>query len=42
MGVVTFKTKLSKLNQDQYLRFDLDYIEFNKSVKKGNRISSLL
>lgn len=37
MGVVTFKTKLSKLNQDQYLRFDLDYIEFNKSVKKGNR-----
>jgi restriction endonuclease S subunit len=37
MGVKWFKTKLSTLNQDQYLRFDLDYIEFNKSVKKGNR-----
>jgi type I restriction enzyme S subunit len=37
MGVVTFKSKLSTLNQDQYLRFDIDYIEFNKTIRKRDR-----
>ena len=36
MGIVT-KQKFSMLNQDQYLRFDFDYLEFTKTVKKGNR-----
>lgn len=37
MGVVTFKSKLSTLNQDQYLRFDIDYIEFKKTIQKRDR-----
>ncbi len=37
MGVVTFKSKLSTLNQDQYLRFDIDHIEFNKTIRKRDR-----
>lgn len=36
MGIV-FKTKLSELKSDQYLRCDTDYIEFNKTVGKTNR-----
>lgn len=36
MGVM-FKTKLSELKSDQYLRCDTDYISFNKSVSKSNR-----
>lgn len=32
-----FKTKLSTLNQDQYLRCDFDYIQFNKSIRKKDR-----
>lgn len=36
MGVV-FKTKLSELKSDQYLRCDTDYIDFNKTVGKTNR-----
>jgi type I restriction enzyme, S subunit len=37
MGVVTFKSKLSDFNQDQYLRFDIDYIVFNKNIRKRDR-----
>lgn len=37
MGVITFKTKLSELQSDQYLRCDTDYIDFNKTVGKTNR-----
>jgi type I restriction enzyme, S subunit len=37
MGVITFKLKLSKLNQDRYLRFDVDYIEFNKTIRTRDR-----
>lgn len=36
MGVITFKTKLSELQSDQYLRCDTDYIDFNKTVGKTN------
>lgn len=36
MGVV-FKTKLSEIKTDQYLRCDTDYIDFNKTVGKTNR-----
>lgn len=36
MGVI-FKTRLSELKSDQYLRCDTDYIDFNKSVGKTNR-----
>ncbi len=36
MGVI-FKAKLSELKSDQYLRCDIDYIDFNKSVGKTNR-----
>jgi len=37
MGIVTFKTKLSHLKSDQYLRCDVDYVDFNKSVSRINR-----
>jgi type I restriction enzyme, S subunit len=37
MGVITFKSKLSTLNQDRYLRLDIDYIEFNKTIRKRDR-----
>lgn len=37
MGVIGFKTKLSDLKIDQYLRCDIDFIEFNKTVGKSNR-----
>lgn len=37
MGVIGFKTKLSDLKSDQYLRCDTDFIEFNKSVGTANR-----
>lgn len=35
MGLI-FKTKLSELKSDQYLRCDTDYIDFNKTVGKTN------
>ncbi len=37
MGVKWFKSDLMTLNQDQYMRFDIDYIQFNKDVRKGDR-----
>lgn len=37
MGVVGFKTKLSDLKADQYLRCDTDFLVFNKSAGKANR-----
>jgi len=37
MGVKWFKTGLITLNQDQYLRFDIDYIDFNKTIRKRDR-----
>ena len=37
MGVITFKTSLSDLKSDQYLRCDADYVDFNRTVGKTNR-----
>jgi type I restriction enzyme, S subunit len=37
MGVMGFKTKLSDLKSDQYLRCDTDYLEFNKTVGTAKR-----
>ncbi len=31
-----FKTNISELNQDQYVRFDIDYIEFKRSIRDVN------
>ena len=36
MAVVFFKTNISNINQDQYLRFDLDYIEYKRNVNCKN------
>lgn len=36
MGVKFFKTNISELNQDQYVRFDIDYIEFKRSISSVN------
>ena len=35
-GVKFFKTIISELNQDQYVRFDIDYIEFKRSISSVN------
>jgi type I restriction enzyme S subunit len=37
MGVIGFKSKLSDLKSDQYLRCDTDFLEFNKTVGTANR-----
>lgn len=37
MGVTIFKTKLSALQSDQYLRCDTDFLDFNKSAGTANR-----
>jgi restriction endonuclease S subunit len=36
MGVSFFKLNLSNLSQDEYLRFDIDYLEFKREISSTN------
>jgi restriction endonuclease S subunit len=36
VGVSFFRTNISELSQDQYIRFDIDYIEFKRNIGSVN------